>query len=141
MSTIVRSSEDVIVGSSYNNDEESVSLSLDSEDMATQFHVDNLLANYRLAELSDNTILQIGNDIITQACRVGKSDIKVSRTGDNEILFYRKHDNGDINNIILDKDCDITFLSTPNIRANSYRRFFDFININDELIVELVDIL
>lgn len=37
-------------------------------------------------------------------------DLKISRTGENEILIYRKDKNGNLYNLIIDEDCDLAFI-------------------------------
>ena len=81
---------------------------------------------YSVLGFKNKAILEIGSDIIQDCLKQDKLDIKVSRTGENELLFYREK-GGTFNNIIIDQDCNIEFLHIPNNRSQTYNERLTFI--------------
>ena len=81
---------------------------------------------YNLLNYDNEAVLEIANDILTNCIRVGKNDMKISRTGENEILIFSE-DSGTFKNIIIDKDGDIEFLCIPPDRAKTYNEYYPFI--------------
>ena len=83
-------------------------------------------------------VFRIGEDIIKECVREGKGDIIISRTGENELLIYRKLEGG-YRNIILDKDGDMEYLHIPEDRSETYNEFVEFHMITGQKIKELVN--
>lgn len=71
-------------------------------------------------------ILEISFDILNEAFLQGKTDICISKTGDNELLIYTFSD-GDYKNIIIDADADIEYLYIPMDRTHTFNEHFSFI--------------
>ena len=81
---------------------------------------------YSLLEYENLAVLEISADIIKDCLSQNKRDIKISRTGENEILIFSEN-NGTYNNIIIDEDGDIEFLHIPINRDETYNEHFPFI--------------
>ena len=83
------------------------------------------------AELNfDNVaVLEIGRDIIQDCYRLGKSDIVVSKTGDGEMLIYRKTETG-YSNIIIDENADVEYLFIDDNRVNSHNEYHSLAMLN-----------
>jgi len=90
---------------------------------------------YQSLNCQNEAVLEIGIDIINNCILQDKIDIKISKTGENELLIFREY-KGDFKNIIIDEDADIEFLHIPNDRSKTYNEHFPFIYNTD--IAELV---
>lgn len=90
-------------------------------------NLDALNKMYSLLGFKKDAILEIGSDIIQDSLKQDKLDIKVSRTGDNELLIFREN-SGAFNNILIDSDGDIEFIHIPIERENTYNQHFPFID-------------
>jgi len=78
---------------------------------------------YQLVGFDNSEILVLAETIIKHCLSLAKTDLKISRTGENEILIYRQN-NGAINNIIIDKDGDIEFMRIGKNRATSFNEYY-----------------
>ncbi len=81
---------------------------------------------YHSLRFENEAVLEICIDIITVCIQQDKIDIKISKTGENELLLYRENDSS-FNNIIIDEDADIEFLHIPENRKNTYNEYYPFI--------------
>ena len=87
---------------------------------------------YKLLNYNNPVVLEIAIDILRECFKQSKNDIKISRTGENEILIYRIV-NGEYRNIILDNDGDIEFLKIPVNRADTYNENHPFITLGNDM--------
>lgn len=88
--------------------------------------IEELLSIYSTIGFQNEAIIEIATDVIRDCLNQDKKDIKISRTGENELLIYREID-GVFNNIIIDEDADIEFLHIPINRADTYNEYYPFI--------------
>jgi len=89
--------------------------------------LEDLYQLYNKLGYQNEAVLQIGSDIIKDSLHLKKMDIKISRTGENEILIFRETE-GTFNNIIIDEDADVEFLHIPLNRSETYNEHFSFID-------------
>lgn len=89
--------------------------------------LDDLYHLYSKLGYENEAVLEIGSDIIKDSLTLKKLDIKISRTGENEILIFRESE-GVFNNIIIDEDADIEFLHIPVNRADTFNEHYAFID-------------
>lgn len=89
--------------------------------------IDVLRNIYKILNYNNPVVLDIAADIIENCINQSKTDIKISRTGENEILIFRES-NGNFKNIIIDEDGDVEFLYIPVNRSNTKNEHFSFIN-------------
>ena len=82
---------------------------------------------YRLLGYENENVLEIGIDVITNCILQKKIDVKISRTGEGELLLYREIGRS-FNNIIIDEDGDIEFLHIPEERQNTFNEFHPFLS-------------
>jgi len=78
---------------------------------------------YDLLNFENDEVLKIGSKIIWECINQEKKDIQISRTGENELLIFRNV-RGTFNNIIIDGDCDIEFMSIPPDRSSAYNIYY-----------------
>jgi hypothetical protein len=78
---------------------------------------------YYQLNYSKSSIFETIGNIITSCISLAKFDIEVSRTGEDEILIFRKV-NGTFNNIIIDQEGNIEFLCIPPNRVDSYNQYY-----------------
>lgn len=88
-----------------------------------------VLETYNSLHYNNSTVLEIAFDIISELKNEGKNNFNISRTGDDEILIYRKID-GEYHNLIIDEDCNVVFLNITSDRRNSYNEFYRFAMVN-----------
>lgn len=81
---------------------------------------------YSSLNYHNEAVLEIGIDIINHCFLENKIDIKISKTGENELLIFREID-GEFNNIIIDEDADIEYLHIPIDRRQTSNEHFPFI--------------
>lgn len=81
---------------------------------------------YQHLNLKNEAILQIAFDVISHCRKIGKNDINISYTGDNELLIYRNVDS-ELRNIIIDENADVEFLVIPVNRRNTFNEHHPFI--------------
>lgn len=89
--------------------------------------LDDLYHLFNKLGYQNEAVLQIGSDIIKDSLLQKKLDIKISRTGENEILIFRETE-GTFNNIIIDEDADIEFLHIPVNRSETYNEHYSFMD-------------
>jgi hypothetical protein len=89
--------------------------------------LDDLYQLYTQLGYQNEAVLQIGSDIIKDSLLQKKLDIKISRTGENEILIFRETE-GTFNNIIIDEDADIEYLHIPVNRSETYNEHYSFVD-------------
>jgi hypothetical protein len=89
--------------------------------------LDDLYQLYNKLGYQNEVVLEIVSDIIKDSLIQKKLDIKISRTGENEILIFRESE-GTFNNIIIDEDADIEFLHIPVNRSETYNEHYSFID-------------
>ena len=73
-----------------------------------------------LLDFEDNRPFMVAEKIINKL----DTDIKISRTGENEILIFRDHEKC-FYNILVDEDSDISFLFIGNKRKECYTYMTD----------------
>jgi len=78
---------------------------------------------YNQLGYSNNSVLSLATKIITNSVFEGKRDLKISHTGDNEILIFREI-NGEFNNIIIDDYGDIEFMKIAKNMQESYNEHY-----------------
>jgi hypothetical protein len=100
--------------------------------------LDELVEVYKKLGYKDDRAFRIAEDILAECFRQGKGDVIISRTGENELLIYRKMD-GEYRNIIVDEDGDIEHLHIPVERSQTYNQFVEFIMVDAGKIKELVN--
>lgn len=83
--------------------------------------IDELEKLKQVLDFDDNTPFELAERIIKKLDGI---DIKISRTGDDEILIFREL-NGSFYNILVDEDCDISYLFIGNERSESYTHMWD----------------
>lgn len=83
-------------------------------------------AIFKELKFKKEAILEIASDILDEAFIQGKTDIKISKTGDNELLIYTFSD-GNYKNILIDGDADIEYLYIPQERENTFNEHFSFV--------------
>lgn len=88
-----------------------------------------VLETYNYLHYNNPIVLEIAFDIINELKKQGKNDFVISKTGDDEILIYRKI-NGEYRNLIIDEDCDVIYLNIPVDRRNSHNEFYPFAIVN-----------
>lgn len=81
---------------------------------------------YQSLGFQNESVLEIGIDIVNNCISQNKTDIKISRTGENELLIFRER-NGDFNNVIIDEDADIELLQIPVDRSNTTNEHYPFV--------------
>ncbi len=86
-----------------------------------------------LLEFEDDKPFKIAESIID---KLGDIDIKISRTGDNEILIFREF-NKCFYNILVDDDSDISYLFIGDNRSESYTHIWD--DSSDKSIDEVIN--
>ncbi len=109
-------------------------------DSAPKFFFEKFGEIYRICkelDFSFESILVIAQDIIREVAKQGKFDVVISKTGEDELLIYRRNGEG-FTNIILDSDADIQFINISGNRASTTCEFIDFIFVDDNKIAELV---
>src|SRR5688500_4622896 len=87
--------------------------------------LEQVKAMYDILGYNNPLVIDIANDILTSCRNQNKFDVTISRTGDNEILIYRK-ENGEYKNIMIDESGDIEFLYIPVDRRNTYNEHYSF---------------
>jgi hypothetical protein len=77
---------------------------------------------------------------IIEECTINdKLDLVISKTAQNELLFYRKEGNHCFNNLLIDEDGDISFLKIGNSESDTKVRFFsNDSNLNIKTVVDLL---
>lgn len=100
--------------------------------------IKDILHFYELTGINNENVICYALMIVSQAYILNKKDIIISRTGDNELLIYRNVD-GEIRNIIIDKDCDIEFLVATKIRKDSYHELYQYDELNNDIINKLIE--
>lgn len=63
-------------------------------------------------KITNEDVLNVGILLIEECVKQNKTNVIISKTGDDEILFYRYRNNC-YYNIIIDEDADISFLLIP----------------------------
>lgn len=96
--------------------------------------LEELYKQYFNLGFTNGAVLEIGIEIIKYCISQKKFDIKISKTGDNEILIFREN-LGLFNNIIIDADCDVEFLHIPVNREGTYNEHYSFIDGLDTFIL------
>ena len=112
----------------------------------SSYNASNVLLNkmndainiYKNLNYSNSAVLDIINDILEESFSQLKTDVKVSKTGEGEILIYR-NEGEEFRNIIIDNDGDIEYLHIPSDRTATYNEHYQFIHINEDIITELVN--
>jgi hypothetical protein len=89
--------------------------------------LEDLYQLYTKLGYQNEAVLEIGSDIIKDSLLQKKLDIKISRTGENEILIFRETE-GTFNNIIIDEDADIEYLHIPLNRSETYNEHYSFVD-------------
>lgn len=89
--------------------------------------LEDLYQLYAKLGYQNEAVLEIGSAIIKDSLAQSKLDIKISRTGENEILIFRETE-GTFNNIIIDADADIEYLHIPVNRAETFNEHYSFID-------------
>ena len=73
-----------------------------------------------LLDFEDNRPFMVAEKIINKL----DTDVKISRTGENEILIFREHEKS-FYNILVDEDSDISFLFICNKREDTHTYMTD----------------
>jgi hypothetical protein len=73
-----------------------------------------------LLDFEDNRPFMVAEKIINKL----DTDVKISRTGDNEILIFREHEKS-FYNILVDEDSDISFMFIGNKREDTHTYMTD----------------
>jgi len=89
---------------------------------------------YKILGFANEEVLKIADNIIRECLSQNKLDIKISRTGDDELLIYRES-NGIFNNIIIDSEGDIEFMHIPKNRTLTYNENYLLAEINTNSLV------
>ena len=87
--------------------------------------LEDLCRLYAKLGYQNEAVLEIGSHIIRDSLLQKKTDIKISRTGENEILIFRETE-GAFNNLIIDEEGDIEYLHIPVNRAETYNEHYSF---------------
>jgi len=87
--------------------------------------LEDLCRLYAKLGYQNEAVLEIGSHIIRDCLWQKKLDIKISRTGENEILIFRETE-GTFNNLIIDEEGDIEYLHIPVNRAETYNEHYSF---------------
>jgi hypothetical protein len=91
--------------------------------------LNDLLKVYGILGFTNEVVLEISKDIIEEAFTQSKKGIKISYTGDGELLIYRE-ENGEYRNIIIDNDGDVEYLNIPPNRQNTHNEHIQYMNVN-----------
>ncbi len=98
-----------------------------------KWKIHELNIQFSLLRYTNHKVLDIGIKIIQFSFQEEKFNMKISKTGENELLFFTE-ENEIYNNIIIDNDCYVEFLKVDG--EKTFNECFD--EINDEILLNLV---
>lgn len=88
--------------------------------------MDKLLSIYKELGFNNDNVLSLAIDIFDEYTKKGRADILIiSKTGENELLFYTTR-NCIQNNIIIDEDGDVEFMCIPIDVRKTYNEFYEY---------------
>lgn len=84
---------------------------------------------YKELNFNNEKILSTSAEIIQRCVLVGKTNLNISKTAQEEILIYTSK-NGKFNNILIDEDGDISLLRVGDTKEDKFTAFYP---LNDKI--------
>ncbi|MDI1353873.1 MAG: hypothetical protein PSX36_03070 [bacterium] len=78
---------------------------------------------YKELNLNNERILNTSIELLQSCAVLGKTNLNISKTSQEEILIYTSK-NGNFNNVLIDEDGDISLLRVGDKKENKYTAFY-----------------